>query len=417
MNAPLSDKPVRHILALSGGKDSSAPAGYAAWIQDISRRFRRSQIKAAVAVNTEMLKFYFGLGADIVRMEKDQPWGSGFLKRLSLDLKVQMPEAECFSPRNLQYMRLFFKLYTPVEFAQQVVAQLKRGSEAAQQIVAQIAPHEPVQSEEADSETQVPQLFEQAYPNVARMLFSVPWGHHAVIMDKFKSDQGAALFYVHQTVQNGWSRAVLMHFIDTQLHLRQGKAVSNFAVALPEPASDLAQEVTKDPYCFDFIALTPTYREKELKDAMMTHIEKFLLELGQGFMLVGREYRLEVGAKEVFADLLFFHMNLNRYIVVEVKAVEFSADHLGQLGLYVSAVNHILRKPSHEPTIGLLVCKTKDNTMVKWALESSQQPIGVSEFKIQEILPKEVASDLPSIADIESAIAFPVRPLKKETRP
>lgn len=197
----------------------------------------------------------------------------------------------------------------------------------------------------------------------------------------------------------------MMHFMDTGLYERQGKAVSNFAVALPEPDSDLAQEITKDPYCFDFIALTPKYREKELKDAMMAHIEKFLLELGQGFMLVGREYRLEVGTKEVFADLLFFHMNLNRYIVVEVKAVEFSADHLGQLGLYVSAVNHLLKKPMHEPTIGLLVCKTKDNTMVKWALESSQQPIGVSEFKIREILSKEIASDLPSIEEIESAVS------------
>ena len=218
------------------------------------------------------------------------------------------------------------------------------------------------------------------------------------------------MFYVCETAKNGWSRAVLMHFMDTSLYERQGKAVSNFAVALPEPDSDLAQEVTKDPYCFDFIALTPKYREKELKDAMMAHIEKFLLELGQGFMLVGREYRLEVGEKEVFADLLFFHMNLNRYIVVEVKAVEFSADHLGQLGLYVSAVNHILKKPTHEPTIGLLICKTKDNTMVKWALESSQQPIGVSEFKIQEILPKEIESDLPSIAEIESEIERSVKP-------
>lgn len=252
--------------------------------------------------------------------------------------------------------------------------------------------------------------FEKVYPNVAQLIFSVPWRHHIVLIDKFRTNQKAALFYVNEIVKNGWSRAVLMHFIDTQLHLRQGMAVSNFAVALPEPDSDLAQEVTKDPYCFDFIALTPKYREKELKDAMMAHIEKFLLELGQGFMLVGREYRLEVGEKEVFADLLFFHMNLNRYIVVEVKAVEFSAEHLGQLGLYVSAVNHILKKPTHEPTIGLLICKTKDNTMVKWALESSQQPIGVSEFKIQEILPKEIESDLPSIAEIESEIERSVKP-------
>ena len=377
---------------------------YADWLQSITKRYRQSQIKAAVAVNTEMLRFYFGLGADIVRMEKDQPWGSGFLKRLSLDLKMQMPEAGCFSRINLYYMARFFKLYAHPPIVQQVAEQLD--DDDLTQKVQQVAEHFVA----TDSDSPVLLAFEKSYPNVAKMLFSVPWGHHMVLIDKFSANQGAALFYIQQIVRNGWSRAVLMHFIDTQLHARQGKAVSNFAVALPEPDSDLAQEVTKDPYCFDFIALTPKYREKELKDAMMAHIEKFLLELGQGFMLVGREYRLEVGEKEVFADLLFFHMNLNRYIVVEVKAVEFSADHLGQLGLYVSAVNHILKKPTHEPTIGLLICKTKDNTMVKWALESSQQPIGVSEFKIQEILPKEIESDLPSIAEIESEIERSVKP-------
>ena len=368
-----------------------ANTDYADWLQSISKRYRQSQIKAAVAVNTEMLKFYFGLGADIVRMEKDQPWGKGFLKRLSIDLKMQMPEADCFSPTNLAYMRRFFRIYEKM-ICPQVGGELNglEGYETGAAIYPQVGGKLGVGSESP--------------------IFHVPWGHHKYIIDKLYAQPEKAMFYVCETAKNGWSRAVLMHFMDTSLYERQGKAVSNFAVALPEPDSDLAQEVTKDPYCFDFIALTPKYREKELKDAMMAHIEKFLLELGQGFMLVGREYRLEVGEKEVFADLLFFHMNLNRYIVVEVKAVEFSADHLGQLGLYVSAVNHILKKPTHEPTIGLLICKTKDNTMVKWALESSQQPIGVSEFKIQEILPKEIESDLPSIAEIESEIERSVKP-------
>ena len=358
---------------------------YKAWIGGIAKRYKQSQIKAAISINAEMLKFYFSLGADIVRMEKNQPWGSGFLKRLSLDLKLQMPEVNCFSPTNLAYMRRFFMLYGKM-ICLQLEGELvgSCSSEVGAAFYPQVGGKIQI-----DSESPV---------------FHVPWGHHKCLIDKFYAQPEKAMFYVGEAVKNGWSRAVLMHFIDTQLHLRQGKAVSNFAVALPESDSDLAQEMTKDPYCFDFVALTPRYREKELKDAMMTHIEKFLLELGQGFMLVGREYRLEVGSKEVFADLLFFHMNLNRYIVVEVKAVEFSADHLGQLGLYVSAVNHILKKPTHESTIGLLICKTKDNTMVKWALESSQQPIGVSEFKIQEILPKEIESDLPSIAEIESEI-------------
>ena len=356
--------------------------GYAAWIESLSARYRQSQIKAAVAVNVEMLKFYFGLGHDVTIMEEDQPWGSGFLKRVSFDLKAKMPEANCFSPTNLKYMCWFWQLYAPFVLSPQGVD--KSEPAIGPQLVDSITP--------------------QLVDELDSPVFHVPWGHQRYIIDKFRNDPDKAMFYVRETVKNGWSRAVLLNFLDTKLHERQGKAVSNFAVALPEADSDLAQEVTKDPYCFDFIALTPKYREKELKDAMMAHIEKFLLELGQGFMLVGREYRLEIGTKERFADLLFFHMNLNRYIVVEVKATEFEADHLGQLGLYVSAVNHLLKKPTHEPTIGLLICKTKDNTMVKWALESSQQPIGISEYRISEILPKEVASDLPSIADIESAV-------------
>lgn len=409
-------------------RGSSAPAGYPAWIQEVSRRYRRSQIKAAVAVNSEMLKFYFALGRDIVRMEADQPWGSGFFKRLSLDLKMQMPEAGCFSPRNLQYMRLFFKLYAEQPIAQQAVARLEAGGkggaepspgqrsdgEIPQQAVAQTALQPVLWHTEGKT---LVSNFEEVYPNAAKLIFSVPWGHHVVLMDKFKAFPEIALFYANETVRNGWSRAVLMHFMDTQLHLRQGKAVSNFATALPEPDSDLAQEVTKDPYCFDFAALTPKYREKELKDAMMAHVERFLLELGQGFMLVGREYRLEVGSKEVFADLLFFHMNLNRYVVVEVKVVEFAPAHLGQLGLYISAVNHTLKKPAHEPTIGMLLCKTKDNTMVKWALESTQHPIGVSEYRISEILPREVESNLPTIAEIESSFSGSGGAESEDSRP
>ena len=370
---------------------------YADWLQTLSRRYRQSQIKAAVAVNSEMLRFYFSLGADIVRMESDQPWGSKFLQKLAADLRAEMPDATCFSYTNLRYMRYFFKLYAGQPILHQVGAILGEDGSLGKD-----TGPAPICHQVGDKSYVM--NFEEIHPDVARLIFSVPWRHHVAIIDKFGKDRKTALFYVNEIVKNGWSRAVLMHFIDTKLHLRQGQAVSNFAVALPEADSDLAQEVTKDPYCFDFVALTPRYREKELKDAMMAHIEKFLLELGQGFMLVGREYRLEVGAKEVFADLLFFHMHLNRYIVVEVKAVEFAAEHLGQLGLYVSAVNHTLKLPAHAPTIGLLICRSKDNTMVKWALESTQQPIGVSEFRIQEALPKEIESDLPSVAEIENEV-------------
>lgn len=387
------------------GIDSSpAPQAYADWIREVSRRYRRSQIKAAVAVNTEMLKFYFGIGRDISLMEADQPWGSGFLKKVSLDLKTQMPDAGCFSPTNLKYMRYFWRLYSPFLSSPQV------GDELSPVIRPQLGD----KLETGDTQNGITPFSPQvgAVPlqfkgPSAHPIFQVPWGHHKLLIDKFAYAPETALFYVNETAKNGWSRSVLLNFLDTGLHGRKGKALSNFAASLPEPDSDLAQEITKDPYCFDFIALTPRYREKELKDVLMAHIERFLLELGQGFMLVGREYRLAVGSKEVYADLLFFHMELNRYIVVEVKTTDFDPGHLGQLGLYVSAVNHLLRKPSHGPTVGLLVCKTKDNTMVKWALESTQQPIGVSEYRISESLPKEIAGGLPSIEEIESGISTP----------
>ena len=372
-------------------------------------RYRRSQIKAAVAVNTEMLKFYFSLGRDIVLIGNDQPWGSGFLKRLSHDLKARMPEAKGFSITNLNYIRYFFQLYAGKPILHQFGGELGKYKATSNPNIVTVEFSQEVTSGREPILHQVGEKtyllnFEEILPNISQMIFSIPWRHHIAIIDKFRTNPNAALFYVNETVKNNWSRSVLLNFLDTNLHERQGKALTNFSMALPSAESDLAQELTKDPYCFDFIALTPRYHEKELKDAMMAHIEKFLLELGTGFMLVGREYRVEIGSREKFIDLLFFHMNLNRYVVVEIKTTEFEAEHLGQLGLYVSAVNHLLKKPTHEPTIGLLVCKTKDNTMVKWTLEATQQPIGVSEYRIGEILPTEIASDLPTVEQIESAV-------------
>lgn len=244
--------------------------------------------------------------------------------------------------------------------------------------------------------------FEQTYPNVSNMIFSVPWGHHKYIMDKFRTEQEVALFYVRKTVENGWSRAVLLNFIDSGLHLRQGKAITNFEMKLPDPESDLAQQTTKDPYTFDFIALTEQYHERELKEALLANIQKFLLELGNGFAFVGKEYRFQIGEEEKFADLVFYHIRLNCFVVVEVKTEKFEAAHLGQLGLYVSAANHQLRRSTDAPTIGLLICKSKDDVVAKWALESSSEPLGISEYQLTNLLPADLKSDLPTIAEIEA---------------
>lgn len=233
------------------------------------------------------------------------------------------------------------------------------------------------------------------------MIFAIPWGHHRVIIDKFSDKPETALFYAHKVVEEGWSRNVLKSFIDTNLHLRQGKALTSFSRLLPAPESDLAQELTKDPYIFDFTEMTEPYKERELKKALMANISRFLLELGSGFAYVGEEYRLKVGHTEQFIDLLFYNIKLHTYCVIEVKTGTFGAGDIGQLGTYMTAVNHILKTEQDNPTIGLLICKDKDNVLAQYALESSSQPIGVAEFQLTKFIPDEFKSSLPSIEDIE----------------
>ncbi len=238
------------------------------------------------------------------------------------------------------------------------------------------------------------------------IVFSVPWGHHCVLIDKYFDTRecDVALFYAHKVVDEGWSRNVLKSFIDTNLHLRQGKALTSFSRLLPAPESDLAQELTKDPYVFDFTQMTEPYKERELKKALMANISRFLLELGSGFAYVGEEYRLKVGHTEQFIDLLFYNVKLHAYCVIEVKTGSFGPGDVGQLGTYMTAVNHILKTEYDNPTIGLLICKDKDNVLAQYALESSAQPIGISEFQLTKFVPDEFKSSLPSIEDIETEL-------------
>lgn len=245
------------------------------------------------------------------------------------------------------------------------------------------------------------QLVGKSSDAIDDLIFSIPWGHHCVIIDKFSDKPETALFYAHKVVEEGWSRNVLKSFIDTNLHLRQGKALTSFSRLLPAPDSDLAQELTKDPYIFDFTEMTEPYKERELKKALMANISRFLLELGSGFAYVGEEYRLKVGHTEQFIDLLFYNIKLHAYCVIEVKTGTFGASDIGQLGTYMTAVNHILKTEQDNPTIGLLICKDKDNVLAQYALESSSQPIGVGEFQLTKFIPDEFKSSLPSIEDIE----------------
>ena len=367
---------------------------YKAWIGGIARRYRQSQIKAAAAVNVEMLKFYWSLGADIVRLEADQPWGSKFIQRVSADLKSWMPEAKCFSRVNLYYMVRFFKLYPPMSIVHQLGEQLTCDKDAkdAQQVVAQVVRQSPLQE------------FENTYPNVSRLLFSVPWRHHIVLMDKFGSDQRTALFYVRKTVENGWSRAMLENNIASNLHLRQGAAETNFDNALTDTDSDLAREMLKDPYDFSFLAMDDRYREEELKTELIKNIEQFLQELGRGFSYLGREYKLQVGDTQRSVDMLFYNVIERRYYVIEVKVRKFDPADVGQIGTYMVAVNRQLRQPSDGQTVGLVICREKDRVTVQYALESSALPIGVSDYVLERFIPTDFKSQMPTIEEVENAL-------------
>jgi predicted nuclease of restriction endonuclease-like (RecB) superfamily len=328
---------------------------YKAFIKDIKNRIKTAQIKAAVSVNKELIKLYWDIAEKIVEKQKQTAWGDGFLVQLSNDLHSEFPDIKGFSKRNLELMRKWhsFWLVDPA-IAKQVVSQL-------------------------------------------------PWGHNILIISKCKNIN-EAVFYAQKTIQNNWSRSVLTHHIESGLYSRQGKAVTNFKATLPEPQSDLARQIIIDPYNFDFITIREKHDEKGLEDALINHVTKFLLELGAGFSYIGRQYRLEVGGEEYFIDLLFYHVKLHCYVVIELKTVKFKPEFAGKLNFYVSAVDGILKADQDQPSIGILICKSKNNTVVEYTLKDIHKPIGVSEYIITKNLPDEFKSSLPSIEEIEAEL-------------
>ena len=363
---------------------------YLQWVKGLCMRYRQSQIKAAVKVNTEMLKFYWSLGRDIVTLKAEDRWGSKFFHNLSRDLKEANPSTTCFSPKNLLYMKNFYCMYQPYfEIGQQVADQLGENV-ILPQLGAKNGSHE---------------IGQQLADQLENDIFLTPWGHHMLLIDKFFKEPQKALFYVHQTVKNGWSRNVLHNFIDSSLYERQGKALSNFKSTLPNVDSDLAQEITKDPYNFAFTGITKPYNERILKDALLNNITKFLTELGTGFAYVGKEYRLQIGEKENFIDLLFYNLNLSCYIVLEVKIGSFTFADVGQVGGYVVACNHLLRKEGRDnPTIGVLICKEKDRIQAQYALESSSQLIAISEYDLEKFYPEKLEGTMPTIEEWEAKL-------------
>lgn len=349
---------------MAGNMTLAGNSEFKSWVSQLKKDIRSAQVKAAIKVNTELLRLYWRMGSDICEKQKSATWGDGWLKELSRELMAEFPDMKGFSHRNLKYIRQWYEFYN-----QQLII--------GQQPVAQI-------SED--------------------VFFSVPWGHHLYIISQC-NDVGRAVFYLNKTVENGWSRAVLLNFLDTNLYERQGKAVNNFNKLLADPQSELAAQTLKDPYNFDFLTLDGEYRERELEQGLTQNVTRFLLELGTGFAFVGSQIPLQVGDDTVYPDLLFYHLELRCYVVVELKVTKFKAEHLGQLGMYVSAVNHIKKKPTDNPTVGLLICKTKNNVMAQYALEATNQPIGISEYQLSELMSEDIQSQLPTIEDIEATLS------------
>ena len=349
---------------------------YTLWVKELVKRYRGSQIKAAIKVNKELLRYYWELGKDIEEQQADNKYGSKFYATLSRDLRHEMPDVEGLSETSIRYAKRFYVLYS------QYIAILPQVVEESENV-------------------NLPQLVEDLYSD----LFSIPWGHHRYLIDKCSKEPAKAIYYVRKTIQEGWSRDVMLNFLDSGMYEREGKALTNFTRTLPDETSDLAQELTKDPYNFAFTGIKGQYNEQLLKDALLGNISQFLLELGTGFAYVGKEFRLQIGQKEKFIDLLFYNLKLSCYVVIEVKIGEFDFQDLGQLSGYVVACNHILKKEGRDnPTIGLLICRQKDSLLAQYALEGSNLPLGISEFELEKLYPEKVEGTMPSIKEIEAKL-------------
>lgn len=346
---------------------------YKEWLSQIKQKFQSSQIKASIQVNSTLLEFYWNLGNEIVEKQKNSTWGSGFLQQLSNDLIAEFPDVKGFSKRNLELVRKWYL------FWKQAVSQMK--VENTKQLVSQFD--------------------EEKSHQIISQILMIPWGHNIAIIQKCKTFD-EALYYVQNTIRNGISRNVLIHQIETNLYARDGKAITNFEATLPPLQSDLAKEITKDPYNFDFLSLTKGYQEKELENALTENITKFLLELGSGFAFVGRQYKLIVSGDEFRIDLLFYHIKLKCYVVVELKTTEFKPEFAGKLSFYTSAVDGEIKDKNDNPTIGILICKSKNDLVVEYALKDINKPLGISQYELTEVLPKEYKSSLPSIEEIEA---------------
>lgn len=377
----------------ASSQDVHIDESYVSWIEELKSRYQKTQIKAAVKVNSEQLLFYWQLGRDLVIRRAEEQWGTGVVEQVSLDLKAAFPKAKGFSTTNLWNMKkwyVFYSLYMGDEKLQQVVGELQNIDNETNVKLQQVGVGLQEQIESTGDELAFPLLFSY-----------VPWGHHILIITKCK-DIDEALFYIRQTINEGWSRNTLDNCLRADLFHTQGGAISNFTDYLTPVQSRLAQEVTKDTYDFGFLELPKQYDEEELEDELEKNITRFLLELGTGFAFVGRQKEIIVAGKSRRIDMLFYHIKLRSYVVCELKAKPFEPEFAGKLNFYVNAVDELLKTDDDNPTIGLLICKDKNQTEVKWAFKGISTPIGVASYDNVRI--KQIREALPSEEDLSRQI-------------
>jgi predicted nuclease of restriction endonuclease-like (RecB) superfamily len=340
---------------------------YISWINELKTLIQKTQIKASIAINKELIELYWSIGKSISQKIKNAKWGTSVIEKLSKDLKLEFPNQKGFSRSNLFSMRKFYEFYSDNNFSDE---------------------------------------------NIQQLVGQIPWGHNVLIITK-ANNIDEALFYLKKTIENNWSRSVLMHQIELKFYNRQGKAITNFKHTLPAPNSELALETLKDPYKFDFLTLQEKAIEKDIEAQLVKHITSFLLELGKGFSFVGQQVPISIDNQDYYIDLLFYHIKLKCYVVIELKAIEFKAEFAGKMNLYLSAVDETLKSENENPSIGILLCKSKSKIVAEYALRGMTQPIGIAEYDLSKAIPKQIKTELPTIEEIETATTQAVSQLKK----
>ncbi|QJW95392.1 PDDEXK nuclease domain-containing protein [Frigoriglobus tundricola] len=345
---PKSPPPAKRLAEL--------PAGYPKLLDELKARIQSAQLKAAVAVHHELVMLYWHIGREILTRQQAEGWGAKVIDRLGHDLQTEFPGASGYSPRNLKYMRAFAEAWPEEEIVQRVVAQ-------------------------------------------------IPWGHNITLLEALKAPKQRE-WYARAAVQYGWSRPVLVHQIETDLYARQGKAITNFDLTLPPPQSDLARAALKDPLTFDFLRLTAEHQERELEAGLLAHIRQFLLELGAGFAFVGQQVPLEVGGEDFTVDLLFYHLKLRAFVVIDLKAVPFKPEFAGKMNFYLSTVDDLLRHPDDQPSIGIVLCKSRNEVVAEYALRDLKKPVGVASYvtRLVETLPAAFRGQLPDPKQLKAAL-------------